>query len=220
MRLRKIAGADEAVAKHERVLKAEQRKAGWLKELAAGKPAYLEIGMGKGDFMLEMADKYPNALFLGLEKYSSVLLKALQKYDNIEDKPENLWFLWENALDLADIFSAAGLDGIYLNFSDPWPKERYAKRRLTAPAFLEKYYQILKPEGRVEFKTDNPGLFDFSLHSLADSPYFKIEKIYRDLHREIAAAENVMTEYEKKFSALGHPIYKIVCSKTAGTSMP
>ena len=208
MRLRKIAGADEAVANHDRVIKGKEVNLRWS-GLAGQRPICLEIGMGKGDFILGMAQKYPENLFLGMEKYSSVLLKALQKYDRMEEKPDNLWFLWENALELTELFPAAQLDKIYLNFSDPWPKERYAKRRLTAPAFLAKYHQILKSDGKLEFKTDNEGLFRFSLESLEESPYFRLERSYWDLHKEVRAEDNVMTEYEKKFSALGHPIFKL-----------
>lgn len=216
MRLRKIAGADEAVASHQRVIKPAEQKGDWLKQFTAEKPVYLEIGMGKGDFVIGMAKKHPEVIFLGLEKYSSVLLKAIQKYDKLEEKPNNLWFLWENALDLTEMFPPKSLDGIYLNFSDPWPKERYAKRRLTAPAFLEKYHQILKPECRIEFKTDNEGLFRFSIESLANNSKFETRKIYWDLHREISLEENIMTEYEKKFSALGHPIFKLEAVSISG----
>lgn len=210
MRLRKIAGADEAVAKHEKVLKIKEfSKEEWV-ALTEEKELYLEIGMGKGDFLLGMAEKYPERFFLGMEKYSSVLLKALQKYDKIKEQPDNLRFLWENAMELSECFAENSLDGIYLNFSDPWPKERYAKRRLTAEGFLQDYQRILKPGKKVEMKTDNENLFRFSLESFENSPYFEIEKVYWDLHQEIRPEENVMTEYERKFAAKGNPIYKLI----------
>ena len=208
MRLRKIAGADETAAGHSMVWQA-QEVAKRVAKLAGSRKIYLEIGMGKGDFLLGMADRERNSFFLGMEKYSSVLIKALAKYDKLETKPENIGFLWQDATVLDTFFQPATLDGIYLNFSDPWPKERYAKRRLTAPGFLALYAKILKPESRIEFKTDNEALFRFSLDSFEQSPDFKLEKIYWDLHREIAPSENVMTEYEKKFSQKGQPIYKL-----------
>ena len=208
MRLRKIAGADETAAGHSMVWQA-QEVAKRVAKLAGSRKIYLEIGMGKGDFLLGMADKNRDSFFLGMEKYSSVLIKALAKYDKLEPKPENIGFLWQDATVLDTFFQPATLDGIYLNFSDPWPKERYAKRRLTAPGFLALYAKILKPESRIEFKTDNEALFRFSLDSFEQSPDFRLEKIYWDLHREIAPSENVMTEYEKKFSQNGQPIYKL-----------
>lgn len=213
MRLRKIAGADEFVAAHGRVLKPKELNPEWLSELASGRQVYLEIGMGKGDFVLGMAERFPDTLFLGMEKYTSVLLKALQKYDKSEQKRENLWFLCENAMELTELFPPESLDGIYLNFSDPWPKERYAKRRLTAPAFLERYHPLLKQGKTIEFKTDNPLLFEYSVETFENSPLFEIKEINRDLHQNGNPQDNVMTEYEKKFSAKGHPIYKLIAQK-------
>lgn len=208
MRLRKIAGADEAAAGHSRVWPA-QEAAVRLAELAGGRKIYLEIGMGKGDFLLGMAAKYRESFFLGMEKYSSVLIKALAKYDKLEPKPDNIGFLWEDAREMDTFFRPVSLDGLYLNFSDPWPKERYAKRRLTAPGFLKLYAGLLKPGSTVEFKTDNEALFRFSIDSFGQDSNWEIEKVYWDLHREVPPIENVMTEYEKKFSEKGQPIYKL-----------
>ena len=176
MRLRKIAGADETAAGHSMVWQA-QEVAKRVEELAGSRKIYLEIGMGKGDVLLGMAVGDKDSFFLGMEKYSSVLIKALAKYDKLETKPENIGFLWQDATVLDTFFQPATLDGIYLNFSDPWPKERYAKRRLTAPGFLALYAKILKPESRIEFKTDNEALFRFSLDSFDQSPDFMLEKI-------------------------------------------
>ena len=215
MRLRKIAGADEAAAGHSRVWPA-QEAAVRLAEFAGGRKIYLEIGMGKGDFLLGMAAKYRESFFLGMEKYSSVLIKALAKYDKLEPKPDNIGFLWEDAREMDTFFRPASLDGLYLNFSDPWPKERYAKRRLTAPDFLKLYAGLLKPGSAVEFKTDNEVLFRFSIDSFGRDSNWEIEKVYWDLHREVPPIENVMTEYEKKFSEKGQPIYKL----TARLKMP
>ena len=208
MRLRKIAGADETVASHSGVWPGRE-VAERLERLTGGRKTYLEIGMGKGDFILGMAVKYPDRFFLGMEKYSSVLIKALAKYDQMEPKPENVGFLWQDAGELNAFFRPLSLDGLYLNFSDPWPKERYAKRRLTAPGFLALYAGLLKPESKLEFKTDNEALFHFSIDSFSQSPNFEVERIYWDLHREVLPTENVMTEYEKKFSQKGQPIYKL-----------
>ncbi len=220
MRLRKIAGADEKTAAHSRVLKTREEPEA-VKErltgLAAEKELYLEIGMGKGDFILGMAAKYPERLFLGMERYSSVLIKALEKYDKLEQRPENLVFLWEDAIRLAEFLGRSSLAGIYLNFSDPWPKERYAKRRLTAPKFLEVYAEILKPDAVLEFKTDNEELFHYSIDSISQNTVFEMERLFWDLHREILPQDNVMTEYEKKFSQKGQPIYKLIarCRKSS-----
>lgn len=232
MRLRKIIGADEFVEHHPRVIHPKERQDkvkkqcppesreetgitdfSWFEKLKNGRKVYLEIGMGKGDFVLGMAKKYPEALFLGLEKYTSVLLKALQKYDRMESPQENLWFLCENAVDLPNLLPEGSLDGIYLNFSDPWPKERYAKRRLTAPSFLEIYHYLLKPEQTIAFKTDNRLLFEYSLMTIEESPYFELELVDWDLHKHISPEDNVMTEYEKKFSAQGNPIFKLVAKR-------
>lgn len=220
MRLRKIAGADEFVSEHPRVIKPKKSSQGdlqedlaWLDDLRGGRKVYLEIGMGKGDFVLGMAEKSPEHLYLGLEKYTSVLLKALQKYDRMEHPLSNVWFLCENAADLKALFPEECLDGIYLNFSDPWPKERYAKRRLTAPSFLDIYYHLLKPEQTLEFKTDNRLLFEYSIQTIEDSPLFHLESVDWDLHSHVSPEENVMTEYEKKFSAQGNPIFKLVARK-------
>ncbi len=170
-------------------------------------PLHLEIGCGKGGFACAMAARHPEACFYALERVSDVMVLAAEKaMRQREERPaDNLRFILAGAGDLMQYFAPASLDVIYLNFSDPWPKKGYAKRRLTHRAFLQVYFQLLKPGGQLRFKTDNTGLFDFTLEELEAlglSPVF----VTRDLHHTPENAENVMTEYEKNFSEQGMPI--------------
>lgn len=142
--------------------------------------------------------------------YSSVLLKAIQKRETLE--LTNICFMCVDARKLADIFKKGEVAKIYLNFSDPWPKDRHAKRRLTSPQFMAVYDQILCPEGKVEFKTDNRGLFDYSLEAIPEAGW-EIEMHTFDLHHSEYAEGNVMTEYETKFSGEGKPICKLIASR-------
>ena len=144
--------------------------------------------------------------------YSSVLLKAIQKRKGM-DLP-NLWFLRIDARALADVFAPGEVSRIYLNFSDPWPKDRHAKRRLTSPEFMAVYDKILKAQGTVEFKTDNRGLFDYSLESIPKAGWIITLQTF-DLHHSPYAEGNVMTEYETKFSAEGKPICKLTAQRMA-----
>ena len=162
----------------------------------------IEIGTGKGDFIIGMARNNPDVNFIGIEKYPSVLVRAVQK---IEDIPGNLRFMCFDAKNICDYFDH-NVDTIYLNFSDPWPKKRHTKRRLTYKDFLENYKKVLKKDGIIEFKTDNRGLFEYSLVSMQNFGMEFIE-VYLDLHK--TEVFNVETEYEKKFSPFG-PIYKLV----------
>ena len=212
MRLRKIKGADEAVAASSYCIQSpESQKGNWHNVFANGNPIYIEIGMGKGQFILTLAKQNPNINYIGIERYESVLLRALQK---LESCPvENLKFICMDAMLLPDVFAAGEVDGIYLNFSDPWPKDRHAKRRLTSHIFLEGYDQILSPCGHIEFKTDNKGLFDFSLEEISESKW-NLDAYTLDLHHDVSMnIGNVMTEYEQKFSSAGNPIYKLIASR-------
>lgn len=160
-------------------------------------PIHLEIGMGKGQFILNMALKYPNINFIGVEKYSSVAsvaIKKIREYDL-----QNLKIIIADAKDLGDILKNK-VSCIYLNFSDPWPKDRHAKRRLTSPNYLKYYDELFVKNNLIIQKTDNDNLFAYSLESLKDYGY-KIEKVSYDLHSE--EIENVKTEYEEKFSEKG-----------------
>ena len=170
-------------------------------------PIHLEIGMGKGKFILEMALKYPNINFIGVEKYSSVASVAIKKIN--EYKPNNLKILITDAIKLEEILSKK-IDTIYLNFSDPWPKDRHAKRRLTSPIFLEKYDKVFRNDNIIEMKTDNIDLFNYSVDSLKEYGY-NIEYITNDLHKE--NVDNIMTEYEERFSKLNIKINKLIVRK-------
>ncbi len=160
-------------------------------------PICLEIGMGKGKFILEMALKYPNVNFVGVEKYSSVASVAIKRIREL--KPTNLKVLIMDAINLSDVLTGK-IDTIYLNFSDPWPKERHAKRRLTSLNYLQSYDKLFKGQKHIIMKTDNADLFQFSLESFKEYGY-KIKRISYDLHSE--ALDNVETEYEEKFSKKG-----------------
>jgi tRNA (guanine-N7-)-methyltransferase len=167
----------------------------------------VEIGMGKGKFILQLAAENPHINYIGIEKYSSVLLRALEKHK--ETTLTNLYFLRYDAEYLTDIFGKEEISRIYLNFSDPWPKDRHAKRRLTSKEFLSKYEQCLKKEGEVAFKTDNRVLFDFSLEE-AKLAGWEVKDVTYDLHHSEYLKGNVMTEYEERFSALGNPIHRLI----------
>lgn len=208
MRLRNVKGSRETIAANEYTLKdLTSYKGSWKEKITGGKPLYIEIGMGKGKFVIEMAKKYPDFFFIGIEKYSSVLVRALEK---IEEEPlSNLRFIRMDAENIVDIFEKGEVDQIYLNFSDPWPKDRHAKRRLTSRQFLNRYSQILKQNGKIIFKTDNKALFDFSLEEVKDSGW-DLELCTFDLHHSDFLEGNVMTEYEEKFVAKGNPICELV----------
>lgn len=211
MRLRNISGSREVIAGSPYVVQEEIQPsvAGTWKQIFGNEnPIHIEIGMGKGRFIHTMAKEHPDINYVGIEKYSSVLLRAIQKMEQ-EELP-NLKFLRMDAEDIAKVFGPEEVDKIYLNFSDPWPKDRHAKRRLPSREFLARYDIILKKDSRLEFKTDNRELFDFAVGELEPAGW-KAEVITYDLHHDAKLMEgNVMTEYEEKFSAMGNPICKYV----------
>ena len=219
MRLRNIPGADEAIQKHAMVIKQElfeaetgiSLKGNWEKVFKNDQKIQIEIGMGKGKFLMEMAKQNPQINYVGIERYSSVLLRATEKFDTEEYRNlKNIRFLCMDAGELPQIFRPGEVDKIYLNFSDPWPKARHARRRLTSEPFLNCYSQILKEEGMLEFKTDNTGLFEFSLEQIRESNAWSLQSYTYDLHGDPAKnAGNCMTEYEEKFSVQGNPIHKM-----------
>ena len=171
-------------------------------------PIRIEIGCGKGDFIVGTAAKEPNVNFLAVEKVSDVLVIAAEK---VRDSGlSNVRVCCVDAKELSEIFPSYSIDRIYLNFSDPWPKARHEKRRLTYRTFLEIYKQILKEDGAIYFKTDNRGLFDFSLEEFKDFG-MRMEKLTFDLHNSEYMEGNVMTEYEKRFSSMGVPINRVEC---------
>lgn len=212
MRLRNIKGADEAVANSPFCIQSpDELKGSWKKFFGNDNPIHIEIGMGKGQFIMALAKANPQINYIGIERYTSVLLRALQK---MEAEPlDNLKFLCVDAMILPEVFSDGEVEQIYLNFSDPWPKDRHAKRRLTSRTFLERYDLFLAPFGHIEFKTDNKGLFDFSLEEIPAAGW-RINAYTLDLHHDISMnVGNIMTEYEEKFSSMGNPIYKLIASR-------
>ena len=211
MRLRNITGSREVIAASPYVVQEAVQPdcpGTWKEIFGNDHPLHIEIGMGKGKFIHTMAKMHPEINYVGIEKYSSVLLRAIQKMEQ-EELP-NLKFLRMDAEDINTVFGPGEVDRIYLNFSDPWPKDRHAKRRLPSREFLARYDVILKQEGKLEFKTDNRPLFDFAVEELEPAGW-KAEIITYNLHGDSDLMEgNVMTEYEEKFSALGNPICKYI----------
>lgn len=213
MRLRHIQGAEETIASSPFVIQEpEQRRGVWDQVFGNSNPLEIEVGMGKGRFIMEKAGNNPGINYIGIERYSSVLLRGLEKRRELD--LNNIYFMCIDAKDMGDIFAPGEVSRIYLNFSDPWPKDRHAKRRLTSPAFLAVYHKILAPEGVVEFKTDNRGLFDYSLESIPASGWEIMEHTF-DLLNSPMAEGNVMTEYEMKFASQGKPICKLTARRSS-----
>ncbi len=211
MRLRHIKGAEEEIAESPYVVQEpKELKGKWHEFFGNNNPIRIEVGMGKGKFIMELAEKNPDVNYVGIERYSSVLLRGLQK--RAEMDVSNIYFMRIDALELAEVFDKEEVDRIYLNFSDPWPKDRHAKRRLTSDRFLPIYDSILKKDGIIEFKTDNQGLFDYSMESIPEAGW-TIEASTYDLHNSWMNEGNVMTEYEIKFSSEGNPICKLIASR-------
>lgn len=213
MRLRNIPQADAVIAASPYCIKnAAAIRGGWHNFLENDRPIHLEIGMGKGRFLMDMAALHPQVNYIGVERYTSVLLRAVQKMDEL--LLPNVHFLCEDAANLPEIFGKDEVEHIYLNFSDPWPKARHSHRRLTSRAFLDRYARFLSADGRLEFKTDNQELFDFSLEEIELSGTWQLDACTRDLHHDPELSTgNIMTEYEEKFSAMGHPICKLAASR-------
>lgn len=212
MRLRNVPGAREVMVENKYVFtEPEGMKGTWKGIFGNDNPVYIEIGMGKGRFITTLASMNPDINYVGIEKYSSVLLRAVEKQDELQF--DNLRFIRMDAEAICDVFGMEEVSRIYLNFSDPWPKDRHAKRRLTSRQFFGRYNQILAGDGRVEFKTDNRALFDFSVDEAGEAGW-KLDLVTYDLHNDEALVEgNVMTEYEERFSAAGNPIYKLIASR-------
>ena len=179
-------------------------KGKWHELFNNNNPIYIEIGMGKGQFLTELATRNPNINYIGIEKFSSVLLRASEKLELLE--LTNVRIINFDAANLMNIFDSGEVDRIYLNFSDPWPKNAHAKRRLTSNRFLPIYESILTKDGEIHFKTDNRLLFEFSLESLNEYG-LKLSNISLDLHNS-DYPDNIVTEYEEKFSKFG-PIYRL-----------
>lgn len=212
MRLRNVPGSREAIAESNLAINEPQiLKGKWNEEFGNNNPIRIEIGMGKGRFITQLALENPDINYVGIEKYSSVLIRAIEKCQDIE--VPNLRFIRMEAEYICDVFNKEEVDRIYLNFSDPWPKDRHAKRRLTSKQFFERYDNILKKDGVVEFKTDNDLLFQFSLEQVPEAGWNLVAQTW-DLHNDSEMVKgNVMTEYESKFSQMGNPIHKLVANR-------
>lgn len=206
MRLRYIAGSIENIKKHPLIIQQpESHKGQWSQVFGNNNPIHIEIGMGKGGFIIEQAILNPHINYIGIEKFSAVILRAVEKLEAQQPPLANLVMIRYDAWTITEIFGEKEISQIYLNFSDPWPKGKQAKRRLTHLGYLKKYDLILTDEGHIRFKTDNDTLFEFSLEEIEQSE-FEIIKVTRDLHGSEHVQGNVMTEYEKKFVALGKTI--------------
>ena len=208
MRLKNVKGANEIIEKGIYYINNPyQYRGSWKEYFSNNNPIYVEIGMGKGDFIIENAKRYKNINFIGVEKYDSVIVRAIQKSNELE--LDNLKIIRVDANKLNEIFDKE-IDTIYLNFSDPWPKDRHAKRRLTSPIFLDIYSKIFKDRNRIVMKTDNINLFDYSLESLSNYGY---DIVYKTNNLDCLSNDNIMTEYENRFYNLGVKINKLEAIK-------
>ena len=211
MRLRNVRGSREAIEASEFTINdPEKYKGRWSEAFGNNNPIYIEIGMGKGKFITELALRNPDINYIGIEKYSSVLIRAIEKRRELDIS--NLIFIRMDAENIEDVFEKGEVDRIYLNFSDPWPKDRHAKRRLTSRQFFARYDKVLVENGQIEFKTDNRPLFDFSMEEIPEAGWNITESTY-DLHNSDMCEGNVMTEYEEKFSTMGNPIHKLIAKR-------
>lgn len=229
MRLRNIPRADSVLSACPFVIKEPNYYCGkWNTDIFKNEhPIHIEIGMGKGQFLLTLAAQNPQINYVGIERYSSVLLRAVERLNilssdesmSFANDTDNIRFLCVDAAMIPQIFSSGEVSRIYLNFSDPWPKARHARRRLTSKEYFARYDAILAAEGRVEFKTDNRSLFDFSVEQLENSDNWEITACTYDLHHDnLMNKDNIMTEYETKFSSLGNPICKLIAARITESS--
>ncbi len=210
MRLKHKPWAAEYIAQHPDVIipNPEDYKGKWHEVFGNNNPVHIEVGTGKGQFVLGMAQQNPEINYIGIELFDSVIVCALEKIE-AANKPSNLRLLKVNGGDLEKFFAKNDVDRVYLNFSDPWPKGRHAKRRLTHEGFLKLYETVLVDNGEIHFKTDNRGLFEYSLVSM-NQYGMALNYVSLDLHVNMPE-DNVMTEYEEKFSKKGQPIYRLEC---------
>lgn len=210
MRLRGVKNQAEKIRAHPLVIENPTAMKGqWQQFFDNNNPIWLEIGIGLGGFIAGMQQAYPHINFVGLEKYSSALVRTLR---NFPVAVANVALCRDDAANLTEIFDTGEIDRLFLNFSDPWPKKRHAKRRLTHRSFLIMYANMLDPAGEIHFKTDNQGLFEFSLQELVENNWEILYKTY-DLHNSSEVENNIMTEYEKKFSDQGVPICKLIARR-------
>ena len=211
MRLRNVRGAREALQESDfTVNEPSEYRGKWLELFENNNPFHIEIGTGKGRFLMTLAEQNPDINYVGIEKFSSVLIRAIEKQRELA--LPNLYFIRMDAENIEEVFAEGEVDRIYLNFSDPWPKDRHAKRRLTSKQFFARYDKILDKNGRVEFKTDNRDLFDFSVESVKEAGW-DLSAVTYDLHNSDMNEGNIMTEYEIKFSEMGNPIHKLIANR-------
>ncbi|WP_102691019.1 tRNA (guanosine(46)-N7)-methyltransferase TrmB [Rummeliibacillus pycnus] len=208
MRVRNKPWAGDFIKAHPEIIvpNPENFRGKWKEFFGNDHPLHIEVGSGKGQFITGMALQNPNINYIGIELFDSVIVKAAEKVI-AAGTPKNVRLLCVNGADLEKYFAKNDVDRLYLNFSDPWPKSRHAKRRLTHENFLKLYEAVLVDNGEVHFKTDNRGLFEFSLVSMSHYG-MKLNYVSLDLHAEMPE-DNVMTEYEEKFSSKGQPIYRL-----------
>ena len=208
MRLRHKPWAAEFIGQHPDVVipNPEDFKGKWNEVFGNDNPVHIEVGTGKGQFVIGMAKQNPHINYIGIELFDSVIVCALEKIEEA-NKPSNLRLLKINGAKLEEYFAKGDVSRVYLNFSDPWPKARHAKRRLTHGNFLKVYENVLIDNGEVHFKTDNRGLFEYSLVSMNEYG-MALKYVSLDLHANMPE-DNIMTEYEEKFSKLGQPIYRL-----------
>lgn len=208
MRVRNKPWAKGYIEEHQQqmVMAPEELRGNWQSRFPKEQPLFVEIGTGKGQFIVEMAKQHPECNFIGIEIQMSVIAAALKKVVNSE--LTNIQMVHTDGEAVNTLFAAGEVSGLYLNFSDPWPKSRHAKRRLTSPVFLAHYQDVLTPAGQIQFKTDNRGLFEYSLQSLNNFGLV-FDGVWLDLHAATDGVEDIQTEYEQKFSAKG-PIYQVI----------
>ena len=211
MRVRNRKGATELLEANPQyvVLNPEDAKGKWHEIFGNDHPIHIEVGSGKGAFITGMAKANPEINYIGIDIQKSVLSYALDKV--LEADVPNIKLLWVDGDSLTNYFEDGEIDQLYLNFSDPWPKKRHAKRRLTYHTFLSEYQLILQSQGQVELKTDNMGFFEFSVVSMNNFG-MKFAGLWLDLHNSDENEHNVETEYEHKFSSKGQPIYKLTAT--------
>ena len=205
MRLRNIKNAHDIIGESDYIINNPcEYKGKFNKIFKNNNDIEIEIGSGKGDFIIEKAKRNPHINFIGIEKYATVLVSLVKKLEN--QKLPNLKIINMDALNINEVFDKE-ISKIYLNFSDPWPKKRHANRRLTSPIFLEKYKSLFKKDYIIEMKTDNQNLFEYSLVSLSENDYLLKEVTLNLYNKDLT--DNIPTEYEKKFTSKGMPIYKL-----------